>query len=126
MRQLLPLDGRLLQPAHRVQLVTSMDPDPRRFDLAPFTLAELLDALALVMPAGLVDLYRTEAAGWPDAPGMASVTDSMLLILSAVSESHAARVVAHRPDLRERVAAVRADPAGYLESARMHPSDGEG
>ena len=106
--------------------MTRMDAPTPRFSLAPFTSTELFDALALVMPAGLVRLYRRDMADGSDTPGTASVTDGMLLILAAVSEGHAARVVAHRPDLREQVAAVRADPAGFLESERMRWSEDVG
>lgn len=103
-----------------------MDAPTPRFSLAPFTMSELLDALALVVPAGLVGLYRRDMADRPDTPGTASVTDGMLLILAAVSEGHAARVAEHRPDLREQVRAARADPAGFLESERMRWSEDVG
>ena len=46
-----------------------------------------------------------------------SITDGMLLILAALSEGSATRVVDCRPDLQEAVADVRVNPAEYL--ARM-------
>ena len=91
---------------------------------APFTKTELFSALELVMPADLVEMQRNELREWPDEPGTLPIGDDMLLILAAVSESHAARVVSFRPDLREQVAGVRADPAAFLESRRM-PSEEE-
>lgn len=63
-----------------------------RLTLGAFTPTELLDAMATVMPAEVMELYRSELSDFSDAAARMSITDGMLLIL--------------------------ADPAGYLAKLR--------
>lgn len=52
------------------------------------------------------------------------VMDGDLLLLAALSEYIASRVVAYRPKLRDLVQRVRADPEAFLKSWRAE-ADGE-
>jgi len=88
-----------------------------RITVGPFTKTELLEAMAAVMPVEVVQLYRAELSEVLEEEARMSITDPMLLILAALSEGGAERLLEARPDLRDQVADVRADPAAYL--ARM-------
>ena len=94
-----------------------------RVTLAPFTKAELLDALAAVMPAQAVEEFRADLRDFADEPGRMTITDGMLLVLAALSEEYGQRVIGVRPDLSDRVSVVRANPAAHLERVRSqgHP-----
>lgn len=99
--------------------------DHREYLIPPFTNREVLQALALVMPADGVEAIRSEAMPALDAPCTASMPVSTLLLLATISEEFAGRIVEHRPDLRDDVARVRRDPAAYVEAHRMPGPDGE-
>ena len=92
--------------------------DVTRGTLAPFTKTELLEALAAVMPAEAVEEFRTDLRDFPDEPDTMTITDGILLVLAALSDEYARRVIEVRPDLRDGVAAVRENPAAHLERVR--------
>jgi hypothetical protein len=92
--------------------------DQTRGTLAPFTKTELLDGLAAVMPPDAVEEFRIDLRDLPDEPGLMTISDGMLLILAALSSDYGERVIRARPELRDEVLAVRADPAAFLERAR--------
>ncbi|HEX2204105.1 MAG TPA: hypothetical protein VHG91_12430 [Longimicrobium sp.] len=93
--------------------------------MPPFTNGEVLHALSLVMPAQIVEGARMHQEGGVNDPCTFWVSDGMLLVLAAISEVGAQRVVGYRPDLASKVAEIRQDPNGYINSARMS-APGEG
>jgi hypothetical protein len=95
-----------------------------RFQL-PFTREEYVRAHLQVKPrkeaealaSGLFDQSPRDVIG-------VHVMDGDLLLLAALSEEIASRVVAYRPRLRDLVQRVRADPEAFLRSWRAD-ADGE-
>lgn len=63
------------------------------------------------------DLVRAIYEPDPETQGI-SISDGSWLLLAALSREVAERAVASRPDLRVRVAEVRADPEAFLERER--------
>jgi hypothetical protein len=104
--------------------MAEMPPQEPRFQF-PFTREEYVRAHLQVKPggdaealaSGLFDQDPSEVIG-------AHVMDGDLLLLAALSEETASRVVAYRPRLRALVQRVRADPEAFLRSWRVD-ADGE-
>ncbi|HLL47184.1 MAG TPA: hypothetical protein VK399_10780 [Longimicrobiaceae bacterium] len=102
--------------------MAEMPPQEPRSQL-PFTREEYVRAHLQVksrkeaeaLASGLFDQSPPEVIG-------VHVMDGDLLLLAALSEEIASRVVAYRPKLRELVQRVRADPEAFLRSWR---ADGE-
>jgi hypothetical protein len=90
----------------------------------PFTRDEYRRALLLIDPPEVADLLT--AALFDQEPSRIGVTimDGDLLLLTALSDEMALRVVAFRPSLREMVRTVRADPAAFVaEIRKQHGAD---
>ncbi len=95
-----------------------MPPQEPRFQF-PFTREEYVRAHSQVKPredaealaSGLFDQSPSEVIG-------VHVMDGDLLLLAALSDEIASRVVAYRPKLRDLAQMVRADPEAFLKSWR--------
>lgn len=84
----------------------------------PFTNQEVLEAFALVAPE-MAEMARAETGADPDERTMFLIPDRLLLLLAAVCADHAERLRAFRPDLGERIDAVRGDTEAYVASVRQ-------
>jgi hypothetical protein len=88
-------------------------PYGNRFGL-PFTREEYKRALRQIRPEGEAEfLTRLIYEPDPDAIGV-GISDTDLLLLAALSDAVAKRVIAFRPKLRDAVLRVRADPQAFV------------
>lgn len=90
-----------------------------RSDVSPFTRREAAAALALIMPRDVARIaaWKMFRALRKGEGGFTFAGDTVLL-LAVASDDAAARLVAMRPDLREEVERVRADPAAFVRSLK--------
>lgn len=110
--------GTLLSDALPAVTMAEVPPQEPRFQF-PFTREEYVRAHFQVKPrndaealaSGLFDQDPSEVIGF-------HVMDGDLLLLAALSEDLASRVVAYRPKLSDLVQTVRADPEAFLKSWR--------
>lgn len=87
------------------------------FDL-PFTADELVRAQQFVHPPEVASaMVRETIALAADDTGI-TLMDGTLLLLAALSDEVAERVVAHCPRLRKQVEQIRADPQAFVSSLR--------
>jgi hypothetical protein len=84
----------------------------------PFTREEMLQAQLLIRPAGEAERIVSLFYSQDPAEGARALPDGHLLLLAALSDELAARVIAHRPTLREIARLVRTDAEGFIDSLR--------
>jgi hypothetical protein len=83
----------------------------------PFTREEMTRALLLTLPDSAAVSQIVDQIYSPDqeTTGVA-VTDGTLLVLAALSDDVARRVIAYRPSLTAAVEKIRADPEAFTAS----------
>jgi hypothetical protein len=95
-------------------------PFGNRFGL-PFTREEYKRALQQITEEEKAEfLTRLIYEPDPEAIGI-GLSDTDLLLLAALSDSVAERVVAYRPRLRDAVVRVRANPTAFIAGFRGSP-----
>lgn len=88
-------------------------PYGNRFGL-PFTREEYKRALRVIAPADEAEI-QTLAIYEPDPETIGiGIADLNLLLLAALSDDVAQRVIAYRPKLRDEVLRIRENPEGFI------------
>jgi hypothetical protein len=87
----------------------------------PFTREEYKRALRQITEAEEAE-FRTRLIYEPDPEAIGiGISNTDLLLLAALSDSVAERVVAYRPKLRDAVLRVRANPTAFIAGFRGSP-----
>jgi hypothetical protein len=108
------------EPGGRPAFVGDTVPFGNRFGL-PFTREEYKRALRQITEEEEAE-FRTRLIYEPDPETIGiGVSDTDLLLLAAVSDSVAQRVVGYRPRLRDAVLRVRENPAAFIARFRGGP-----
>ena len=102
---------------HQMVAMNDTMPFGNRFGF-PFTRGEYKRALRQIRTEEEAKL-RVRLLYEPDP---AAIADLDLLLLAALSEEIAARVIEYRPRLRDLLERVRDDPKAFIESIHLPPS----
>ncbi|HEX6750862.1 MAG TPA: hypothetical protein VF092_26480 [Longimicrobium sp.] len=95
-------------------------PSGNRFSL-PFTREEFKRSLQFMMTADEAEV-RTRILYEPDREAIGIwIADLNLLLLAALSDDVAQRVIAYRPELRDAVLRVRENPEAFTAAFRRNP-----
>lgn len=87
----------------------------------PFTREEYKRALRQIFPEDDAE-FQTRLIYEPDPEAIGiGIADFNLLLLAALSDAVAERVIAYRPRLRDAVLWVREDPEGFVAGSRGLP-----
>ena len=107
-------------PGEGPAIVADTVPFGNRFGF-PFTREEFKRSLRLILPEDKAE-FRTRLIYEPDPePIGIGMGDFNLLLLAALSDAVAQRVIAYRPELRDAVLWVREDPEGFVAGIRVLP-----
>jgi hypothetical protein len=111
-----PVEQRKDGPA----IVADTVPFGNRFGF-PFTREEYKRALRQILPEDDAE-FQTRLIYEPDPEAIGyGIADFNLLLLAALSDAVAQRVIAYRPELRDAVLWVREDPEGFVAGLRGLP-----
>ncbi|HEU4556484.1 MAG TPA: hypothetical protein VFS20_01500 [Longimicrobium sp.] len=115
-----PVSTPIEPPREGTAMVADTVPFGNRFGF-PFTREEYKRALRQIFPEDDAD-FQTRLIYEPDPEAIGiGIADFNLLLLAALSDAVAERVIAYRPKLRDAVLRVREDPEGFVAGIRGLP-----